>query len=58
MEDLRAGVLEALIAGKTEDEIIASNLLSGYSGWISYGQWRALNIQGMARFLRDTGQAG
>ncbi len=58
LEELRAGVLQALNEGKTEEEIIASDLMSGYSDWFSYDQWRDLNIQGMARWLKETGKAG
>lgn len=56
VEELRAGVLQALKEGKSDDEIIASDLMSDYSDWGAYGQWRDLNIQGMSRWLRETGK--
>ncbi len=56
VEKLRAGVLEALKNGKTEEEIVASDLMSEYSDWGAYDQWRDLNIRGMARWLQETGK--
>ena len=56
METLRAGVLQALQENKTTEEIIASDLMSEYSDWGSYEDWRSLNIEGMARWLQETGQ--
>jgi len=55
METLRDGVKAALAEGKTVDEIIASDLMSEYADWNSYGQFRDLNIQGMARWLKQNG---
>jgi glyoxylase-like metal-dependent hydrolase (beta-lactamase superfamily II) len=58
MEMLRAGVLQALKDGKSVDDIKASDLVSEYSSWMAYEDWRPLNIEGMARWLQETGQAG
>ena len=56
VEELRTGVLEALKAGKSDEEIVASDLMADYSGWGAYDQWRDLNVQGMARWLRANGK--
>ena len=48
----------ALDAGQSEDQIFASDIASEYSHWGAYDQWRELNIRGMIRWLRETGQAG
>ena len=56
MGDLRAGVLEGLQAGKSVDAIKADLTLDAYADWQQYADWRALNIEGMARYLQDTGQ--
>jgi len=52
VERLRDGVKAALSEGKTEREIIASDLMSDYSSWLAYKQFRDLNIQGMLRWLK------
>lgn len=57
VEELRDGVKAALAEGKTEEEIIASDLMSDYSDWLAYDQFRDLNIQGMIRWLEESGQA-
>lgn len=56
LEKLRAGVLQALKDGKSDEEIVASDLMSEYSDWGAYNQWRDLNIQGMSRWLRESGK--
>lgn len=56
IEELREGVLQALRDGKTTEEIINSDLMANYKDWGSYEQWRPLNIEGMARWLRESGQ--
>jgi glyoxylase-like metal-dependent hydrolase (beta-lactamase superfamily II) len=58
VEKLRDGVTAALAQGKTEEEIIASELMSEYADWLAYDQFRDLNIQGMVRWLKETGRAG
>jgi glyoxylase-like metal-dependent hydrolase (beta-lactamase superfamily II) len=55
IEELRQGVKQALAEGRSEQEIIASDLMSDYADWGSYDQWRDLNIQGMVRWLSRTG---
>jgi glyoxylase-like metal-dependent hydrolase (beta-lactamase superfamily II) len=57
VEKLRDGVRAALADGKTEEEIVASDLMSDYSDWLAYDQFRDLNIQGMVRWLKESGQA-
>jgi glyoxylase-like metal-dependent hydrolase (beta-lactamase superfamily II) len=56
IEELRAGVLAALKEGRSVEEIVQSDLVTDYSDWGAYEDWRALNIQGMARWLKETGQ--
>ena len=55
MNDLRAGVLEGLQAGKSVDEIKAELTLDQYADWGQYGEWRELNIEGMANHLQSAG---
>jgi len=57
VEKLRDGVKAALADGKTEEEIIASDLMSDYSDWLAYDQFRDLNIEGMVRWIKESGQA-
>lgn len=57
MEELRAEVLAGLQAGKSADELVQSVTMENYKDWGSYEQWRALNVQGMARHLKDIGAA-
>ena len=52
---LRAGVLRGLQQGRTVEELQNQLMLEQYSDWQSYDEWRELNIEGMARFLRDSG---
>lgn len=56
LEDLKAGVLDGLKAGKTVEQISAELTLDGYKGWGQYDSWRALNIEGMAAYLQSSGQ--
>lgn len=55
MEELRAEVLAGLKAGKNDDEVAGSVMMEAYKDWASYDQWRALNVQGMARHLKEIG---
>lgn len=55
LEELRAGVLKGLKAGKSVDELKASVKMEKYKSWGSYDQWRALNVEGMARYLKESG---
>jgi glyoxylase-like metal-dependent hydrolase (beta-lactamase superfamily II) len=55
LEELRAEVLAGLQAGKSVAQLQQSDMLASYSDWGSYDQWRDLNIEGMARHLREIG---
>lgn len=55
METLRAHVLTGLKAGKSEAELTESVTMDDYKDWASYKNWRALNVQGMARYLKAKG---
>jgi glyoxylase-like metal-dependent hydrolase (beta-lactamase superfamily II) len=57
MEELRDQVLAGLNAGKSVEELSASVTMDKYKDWGSYDSWRALNVQGMARWLKESGQA-
>ena len=52
---LRTAVLQGLKAGKSVDDLSKNIMMEKYKNWASYGQWRALNVQGMARHLRESG---
>ncbi len=55
LEELRAAVLKGLQAGKTVDELKREVTMDKYREWAAYDSWRALNVQGMARHLRESG---
>ncbi len=55
MEELRAKVLAGLTAGKSVEDLTQSVQMADYKDWGSYEQWRALNVQGMARSLKENG---
>jgi glyoxylase-like metal-dependent hydrolase (beta-lactamase superfamily II) len=55
LEELRAAVLEGLQAGKTVDELAGSITMDKYKDWISYDDWRELNVRGTARYLLESG---
>jgi len=55
LEELRAEVLTGLKAGKTVDVLKTTVIMPKYRDWGSYEQWRALNVQGMARHLKESG---
>ena len=55
LEELRAAVLEGLQAGKSVDELAQTITMDKYKDWISYDQWRELNVRGMARYLQEAG---
>lgn len=56
MEKLREQVLTGLKAGKSVEDLVTSVTLDEYKDWQQYDGWRELNIQGMARFLKESGQ--
>ena len=55
IEHLKTEVQAALDAGKTEAEILASDITDDYKDWGAYDQLRDLNIQGMIRWLSAGG---
>ncbi len=55
LEELRAEVLQGLKAGKTVDQLKASVKMEKYKNWAAYDTWRALNVEGMARHLNESG---
>ena len=56
MEKLRKQVLAGLKAGKSVDDLMASVTMDEYKDWGQYEAWRGLNVLGMARFLKESGQ--
>ncbi len=58
IEHLRDSVKAALNEGKSEADILASDITDNYQDWGAYDQLRDLNIQGMIRWLKETDQAG
>ncbi len=56
VEWLRAAVAAELNAGKSADEVVAGLDTSAYQDWGAYAMWRDLNIQGMARWLKESGE--
>ncbi len=57
LEELRAAVLEGLKAGKSVEQLSDSIMMEKYKGWANFDNWRTLNIQGMARHLKEIGAA-
>lgn len=55
LEELRAQVLAGLQAGQTIEELQQSITMEKYSDWDAYDSWLGLNIQGMARYLKESG---
>lgn len=53
---LRAAVKEELEAGKSVEEVVATLGTSQWADMMAYDQWRDLNIQGMARWLKKSGE--
>ena len=56
IEELRGQVLAGLKAGKSDDELAQAVTMDAYRDWGQYDAWRALNVRGMARFLKESGQ--
>ena len=57
IEHLKTEVKAALDAGKSEADILASDITDDYQDWGGYEQLRDLNIQGMIRWL-SAGSSG
>jgi len=55
LKELRKSVLKGLKAGKSVDELKTSVMMAKYKDWGSYDQWRELNVEGMARHLKESG---
>jgi hypothetical protein len=55
LEEMRAAVLKGLEAGQSVEQLSASIMMPKYKDWAAYEQWRALNVQGMARSLKASG---
>ncbi len=55
VEHLRDSVKAALDEGKSEADILASDITEDYKDWGAYDQLRDLNIQGMIRWLKANG---
>lgn len=55
LEELRAAALEGLQAGKSVEQLKSEITMEKYRNWAAYDQWRALNVQGMARHLLESG---
>jgi glyoxylase-like metal-dependent hydrolase (beta-lactamase superfamily II) len=57
MVELQAAVLEGLKAGRSVEQLQTEVTLEGYKDWGQYDAWREMNIAGMARYLKASGQA-
>ena len=55
VEHLKSEVKTALDEGKSEADILASDITDDYQDWSAYDQLRDLNIQGMIRWLQANG---
>jgi len=55
LEEMQAAVWKGLKAGKTVDELKRDVKMEKYRDWEAYDRWRELNVQGMARSLRESG---
>ena len=49
-------VAQALAPDQVLENIVAGLDTSAYQDWGAYGMWRDLNIQGMARWLKESGE--
>ncbi len=56
IEKMRSQVLAGLKAGKSAEDLVTSVTMDDYKNWAQYKAWRGLNVQGMARFLKMSGQ--
>ncbi|MCK8464591.1 hypothetical protein MUY35_12085 [Aliiroseovarius sp. S1339] len=57
MVDLQAAVLDGLKAGKSVEQLKSEVTMDAYKDWGQYDAWRGENIEGMARYLKTSGQA-
>ena len=55
LQEMRAEVLAGLRAGKSVAELEKSVTMDKYRDWAAYAQWRKLNVQGMVRYLQESG---
>jgi glyoxylase-like metal-dependent hydrolase (beta-lactamase superfamily II) len=55
VEWLMAAVTAELKAGKSAEDVVATLDISAYKDWGAYDMWGKLNIQGMARWLKESG---
>jgi glyoxylase-like metal-dependent hydrolase (beta-lactamase superfamily II) len=56
LRELRARVLQGLESGLSIEEVKETVTMDDYRDWANYDQWRALNVEGMARHLIESGQ--
>jgi glyoxylase-like metal-dependent hydrolase (beta-lactamase superfamily II) len=56
IEWLRAAVTAELNASKTAEQVVADLDTSAYADMMAYDMWRDLNVQGMARWLKESGE--
>ena len=57
LQELRAAVLKGLKSGESVEQLKASVKMEKYKDWGLYDNWRALNVEGMARHLTESGAA-
>lgn len=55
LQELRSAVLEGLKAGQSIDDLKTSVTMEKYKNWEAYDNWRAPNVEGMARHLIESG---
>jgi glyoxylase-like metal-dependent hydrolase (beta-lactamase superfamily II) len=55
LRELRAQVLQGLESGLSVEEVKETVTMDDYRDWENYDQWRALNVEGMARHLIESG---
>ena len=55
IEELRAEVAKGIKAGESDDQLKKKVTMERYRNWAAYDMWRELNVQGMARHLREIG---
>jgi len=56
VETLMAGVKKGLNEGKSVEDLLATDLVTSYKDWGAYDRFRELNMRGMARWLKESGQ--